>query len=169
MCILFPGRLHTLNIESKHKVVNHPVHIINKDGDLSPSALIPFCGFGSNILGTKIDDFDVPVCDGFNAYILNDQLCYKIDPDDLKNNVSEKDLNQGFSFFVDTNTERYYSMMTNDSDFMIYLGTLGKIHTIHYVFMVPFNFCSSNKFVWGGNLCDVDCQGNSSYRGLPWT
>ena len=54
---------------------NHPVHIITKDNLPSPSALIPFCEFGGSmsVVGIKIDQFDVPVCNCFQARILNDQ------------------------------------------------------------------------------------------------
>ena len=51
------------------------------DNQLSPSAFIPFCDFGGNMatMGVKIDQFDVPVCNSFQAKILNDQLCYEVD------------------------------------------------------------------------------------------
>ena len=29
-------------------------------------------------MGVKIDKFDVPVCNSFQAKILNDQLCYEV-------------------------------------------------------------------------------------------
>ena len=31
-------------------------------------------------MGVKIDQFDVPVCNSFEATVLNDQLCYEVDP-----------------------------------------------------------------------------------------
>ena len=31
-------------------------------------------------MGVKIDQFDVPVCNSFKAKVLNDQLCYEVDP-----------------------------------------------------------------------------------------
>ena len=30
-------------------------------------------------MGVKIDQFDVPVCNSFQAKVLNDQLCYEVD------------------------------------------------------------------------------------------
>ena len=46
-----------------HHVSNHPVHIIDQDGVLYPTALIPFCEFGRSmsVMGVKIDQFDHPV------------------------------------------------------------------------------------------------------------
>ena len=45
--------------ESKmlQKLSNHPVHILDDEGNLSPTALIPFCEFGGNMsaMGIKIE------------------------------------------------------------------------------------------------------------------
>ena len=103
----------------EHTILNHPVHIIDTSGVLSPSALIPFCKFG-NWIGVKIDKIDVPVCDIFQAKILNDQLCYEVDP----NKFSDSTKMTGFTFYVDTNNDR--QIYSRDSDFSIYLNTLGK-------------------------------------------
>ena len=67
--------------ESEYLIINHPVHIMTKDHLISPSAFIPFCDFGGNMsaMGVKIDKFDVPVCNSFQAKVLNDQLCYEVD------------------------------------------------------------------------------------------
>ena len=61
--------------------VKHPVHIIKKDENISPSAFIPFCEFGGNMdaVGEKIDQFDITVCNSFQATVINDQLCYEVD------------------------------------------------------------------------------------------
>ena len=62
------------------KVSNHPVHITDQDNELSPTAFIPFCEFSGNmsVMGIKIDQFDVPVCNSFRPKIMQDQLCYTI-------------------------------------------------------------------------------------------
>ena len=89
--------------------MNHPVHIINQNKDLSPSAFIPFCEFGGNMssVGVKIDQFDVPVCNSFQAKILNDQLCYEVDLRKFSdsNNIQEE-LKLGFNFLLDYNEDR---------------------------------------------------------------
>ena len=56
--------------------------MIDEDGNLSPSALIPFCDIGGNMsaMGVMIDNFDVPVCNSFKAKLVKDQLCYEVDP-----------------------------------------------------------------------------------------
>ena len=90
-------------------VNNHPVHIFDKDGTLSPTAFIPFCSFGGdmNIVGTKSEQFELPVCNSFKSILRNDQLCYQIDLEDFKDiNNMEKQLKEGFVLIVDYNEER---------------------------------------------------------------
>ena len=88
---------------------NHPVHILNPKSQLSPSAFIPFCDFGGNMstMGVKIDQFAVPVCNSFQAKILNDQLCYEVDLNNFSNKSNiDKELKQGFSLIMDYNEDR---------------------------------------------------------------
>ena len=42
-------------------VTNHPVHILNNDGKFSPSSFIPFCSFGEDFIGSKVNQFEIPV------------------------------------------------------------------------------------------------------------
>ena len=127
--------------------INHPIHIVNKDNDISPSAFIPFCEFGGNMsaMGLKIAEFDIPVCNSFKAEILNDQLCYKVDLNMFKdvNNV-ERELKLGFYFLMDFNEDRQVTFDKNtvenkefdlasnviesdqDDQAFIYLDTIGK-------------------------------------------
>ena len=89
--------------------INHPVHIITKDNQISPSALIPFCDFGGDMssVGVKIDQFDVPVCNSFQAKILNDQLCYEVDLNLYSNRDNIiNELKVGFYFLMDYNEDR---------------------------------------------------------------
>lgn len=75
-----------------HKVTNHPVHILDENGEFSPTALIPFCDFGGDMstMGVKIDQFDVPVCNSFKSQIIQEQLCYSVDPNKFKNYSKSK-------------------------------------------------------------------------------
>ena len=89
--------------------ISHPIHFISKSGKLSPSALIPFCEFGGDLkaMGVKIDQFDVPVCNSFQAKILNDQLCYEVDLNKFSNNIDkDKELRLGLNFIMDYNEDR---------------------------------------------------------------
>ena len=92
-----------------HTVSNHPVHILNKDQGLSPSAFIPFCAFGDDLeaMGTKAEGFDTPVCNSFKARILNNQLCYEVDLEKFKskeNIISQ--LENGLSLILDYSEDK---------------------------------------------------------------
>ena len=93
----------------RHKTIYHPVHIKNNDGSLSKSSFIPFCDFGGNTsaVGVKIEEFDIPVCNSFQAKILHDQLCYEVDLNKFSNKSNiKRDLKIGFSFLMDYNEDR---------------------------------------------------------------
>ena len=86
----------------------HPVHISGQR-KMSPSAFIPFCEFGGDMarMGVKIPQFDVPVCNSFQARTLNDQLCYEVDLKKISNKDNiEHELKLGFIFFMDYNEDR---------------------------------------------------------------
>ena len=96
--------------EDSHKITNHPVHIFDKTTKkLSSSSFIPFCDFGGNnkTMGVKIDQFHMPVCNSFEARVLNDQLCYEIDPNSFVNTGRES-VSKGLTLFIDNNVERMY-------------------------------------------------------------
>ena len=97
-----------------HKITNHPVHIYDEDGDLSPSAFIPFCQFGRNMhfMILQTDLLKMPVCNSFKAKIFYDQLCYEVDVNEFVENesLSSAQVDLGLSFLVDTNFERQYSL-----------------------------------------------------------
>ena len=120
------GKLNYIETKKVQKLINHPVHIIDEKNNLSPSAMIPFCEFEGNmsIMGTRIKKFDVPVCSSFQAKILNDQLCYEVDPNRYKMYLNPNEIRQGLKLYIDTNNDRQTT--SEDSDFMIYLDTLGK-------------------------------------------
>ena len=116
-----------------HRIVNHPVHILgnsNSSNGLSPSSFIPLCDFGENfnITGIKIDQFNIPICNIFEAKIFNDQLCYEVDLNKFKASFSQSSLNKGFTFYVDLNEDKQYPNKVSengDFDFMVYLNALG--------------------------------------------
>ena len=114
-------------MEKLVNVSNHPVHLIKANGELSPSAFIPFCEFGGEMsaMGEKIDQFAVPVCNSFQAKVLNDQLCYEVDPNKYRQSqTNHNDLKQGLTLYFDTNEDRQTS--SEESKLMIYLDTLSK-------------------------------------------
>jgi len=102
--------------EDEYQISNHPVHIMTKDHQMSPSAFIPFCDFGGNMsaMGVKIDQFDVPVCNSFQAKLMNDQLCYEVDLNTFSNKKNfEKELEIGLNFLIDYNEDRQMTFEQN--------------------------------------------------------
>ena len=95
------------------RVTNHPVHIIDDKGALSPSSFIPFCSFGEDmdVMGTKLKEFEIPICNSFRAKIKRDQLCYELDLQKLKNNSLIKEQFQfGLFLVLDYNEDRQLIM-----------------------------------------------------------
>ena len=66
-------------------------------------------------MGVKIDLFDVPVCNSFEAKIMNDQLCYEVDLNIFTNKGNiEKELKSGFAFIIDYNEDRQFTFDMED-------------------------------------------------------
>ena len=127
-------------------VSNHPVHMYNEDGKLSPSAFIPFCAFGMNMsaIGVKMEDFELPICNSFRPSVRSYQLCYEIDLEKYKSKTSvERDLKSGLVLSLDYNEDREVLLdrnfdvlqkedfvgkvdgSQNDEKASIYLNTIG--------------------------------------------
>ena len=67
-------------------------------------------------MGVKIDQFVVPVCNSFQAKIMNDQLCYEVDLNKFsdKNNI-RNELKLGLNFLMDYNEDRQVTFEQNIS------------------------------------------------------
>lgn len=66
-------------------------------------------------MGTQTDLFEEPICNSFKATILNDQLCYEVDPNKFLNKTGpnfEEDLRIGLMLFLDYNLDRQKSYET---------------------------------------------------------
>ena len=99
------------------KVTNHPVHIIGEDNELNPTALIPLCEFSGNmsVMGVKIDQFDVPVCNSFRPKIIQDQLCYSVDPNNYKEKINLKgDLS--LTLFINYNEDKQMALENHETE-----------------------------------------------------
>ena len=58
-------------------------------------------------VGVKIANFSYPVCNSFEAKILNDQLCYEVDLNRFVSDVHiERYIKFGFNFLMDYNEDR---------------------------------------------------------------
>ncbi len=102
-------------------VSNHPVHILNENGNFSPSSFIPFCYFGDEFIGARIQEFETPVCNIFRPRIYLDKLCYETNLQELKDSQKiGKQLELGLTLILDYNEERqnYNIMKQNESQTM---------------------------------------------------
>ena len=65
-------------------------------------------------VGMKINQFDVPVCKIFKAKLVEDQLCYEVDP----NKYIDKSINDASQFdlllIIDYNEDRQLDFERND-------------------------------------------------------
>ena len=97
------------------RVTSHPVHLVMADGNLNPTALVPFCSISDNYsaMGVKIDQIDVPVCSSFRPKIMSDQLCYTVDLNKYKEKIMVKE-KVYFTFFIDYNEDREF--LTNNAN-----------------------------------------------------
>ena len=104
------------------RVINHPVHILNTDGEFSPSSFIPFCSFGEEFIGAYLPGFNIPVCNIFKPRNYIDHLCYETNLQHLKDSNSQKIGKQlviGFTLILDFNEDRQsYNIPKNKSQGM---------------------------------------------------
>ena len=104
--------LHFTDTDYVQKISNHPVHIVDKLGNISPSAFIPFCQFGGNMsaMGQKYKKFDDPVCNSFKDKTLRGQVCYEVDPNKYIKSIDQTEkseaLRKGLIFLMDYNEDR---------------------------------------------------------------
>ena len=135
-----------LESEEFYKLTNHPVHILDEEGELSQTALIPFCAFGGNLsaMGVKHEKIaQFPVCNSFRPKILIDQLCYEVDPNKYMKNFNFND-KISLILLIDFNEDRQISMgnmindkTTEDTNLMIleknevkgevFIGSIGRM------------------------------------------
>ena len=66
-----------------------------------------------SVIGKMIDNFTDPVCNSFEAKLLNDQLCYEVDLNKYANYSNmDKALKSGFRFILDFNEDRQVLTIT---------------------------------------------------------
>ena len=113
------------------RVTNHPVHMIDSSGSLSPSAFIPFCSFGGDFyaMGTNYSNFKVPVCNSFQATVKDEQICYEIDLEKYKTDHDlVKQLQEGLVLYLDYNEDKQLTVQTKkENAALVYMDTISMI------------------------------------------
>ena len=86
-------------------MINSPPHILNKEGKMMPSALIPFCTFNSDMKGKVMSNISFPVCDLFDPVVLDGKLCYQMDMT-MKMPEEKTFQGDGLMLLLDANIEK---------------------------------------------------------------
>ena len=108
-------------------LTNHPVHM----GNLSQSALIPYCWFGYN---PNMENHTLPVCASFKPVQRKHKICYEMDPSlNMNKNDKESFLRKGLYLIVDENKDRQSGQQRSSST-SIFLDAIG----INSVFLTIF-------------------------------
>ena len=87
--------------------MSHPVHLKSQSGKFSPSALIPYCAFKSELTMDSKDthpNLSYPICTSFVPDILEGQLCYTM----KLNRTGGKGKRNGLMLLVDLNKQRSF-------------------------------------------------------------
>ena len=116
----------------------HPVHLTpDKEGNLPPSALVPFCAFQGNnsLLGQERPELDnLSICNKFKPTILKGQFCYSLDITKVERTKTRIGKAGGFFFLIDPSpSQKGYDKThpTQDTQpFKIYISTLGQYKII---------------------------------------
>ena len=124
------------------ELVLHPIHLIpDKEGNLPPSALVPFCSYQGNLLGQERPEIDnLAMCDKFKPTILEGQLCYSLEIERLEEKPTKSGKTNGLLLLVDTNNNQENSLVpikgghnaedTKAADqFKVFIHTFGQYTT----------------------------------------
>ena len=145
------------------KMSTYPAHLMSKQGQLLPSALIPYCSFSTKMLdlGERVENFTYPLCTAFTPTLHNGQVCYELDTDKIKNAITPAN-NGGLVLLLDMGKERSVTVRkkyTEDqherrSDDKLVLGkdlSLGQVDTgqlyIHTLQPYTFQLHHDTNFV----------------------
>ena len=117
----------------------HPIHLTrDKQGNLPPSALIPYCSYQgeSTLLGKVIPEVDgFETCDRFEPTILEGQLCFSIDVAKYREEPTKKGKAKGLFFMLDPSPyepkaiRKVEISRKEDQTFRVYIHTLAQYST----------------------------------------
>ena len=115
---------------------HHPVHLIpDSEGNLPPSALVPFCSYQEDysFLGQANPELgNMTVCDKFKPTYLEGQPCYSLDAAKYSKKDTKAGKNKGLFLLVDSNP--YQLRSENEAidreSFRVYIHTLAP-HTAY--------------------------------------
>ena len=116
----------------------HPVHLTpDKEGNLPPSALIPFCSYQGENIGRELPELDnIAVCDKFQPTIFDGQLCYTLGSALLKGNLTKQGKSAGLFLLIDPRPydleqkeKKTGGIIEGGQNFKVYINTLAQYST----------------------------------------
>ena len=119
----------------------HPIHLTpDKEGNLPPSALVPFCSYQgeSMILGRELPEMDyLTVCDKFQPVILEGKLCHSLDIAKLTKSPTKSGKSNGLLLWLDPYPYQLNHTHENavwpkksDQNFKIFIHTLAQFNMV---------------------------------------
>ena len=96
----------TTSYSGSPELANHPVHLFDRDNVGMPSALIPFCAYGTDMrsVGRTSSNFSFPVCNSFKPTLHKGRVCYKLG---LGSGLrTRQGIAGGLTLMIDRNRER---------------------------------------------------------------
>ena len=121
-------------------LVLHPVHLTpDHEGDLPPSALVPFCSYQmeSKLLGKERSQLNnLTLCDKFEPTILEGQICYSLDIAQMEKGPTKQGKTNGIFLLLDPYPYQLNSSATKKKEqmntlqsFKVYIHTLSQFDT----------------------------------------
>ena len=107
-------KLNSTDMERAGSMSNHPVAIYDKNGQIQPSAFIPFCSFGAKMMGPEVPNMTFPICDIFEPTVYEGNLCYKVDIKKHPGQTVFQGKESGLMLLIDVNSERSFDIATED-------------------------------------------------------
>ena len=103
----------------------HPANLIDSMGRSLPAALIPICSYQgeSAVLGQTVDGFNFTACGKFQPTVMEGQLCYSLDVNNVTRAKSKAGRAMGLRLLLDRIHPRKLENEDEDS-FRIFLNTL---------------------------------------------
>ena len=127
------AEMNITNTMLSSEVSSHPFSIFNQQGLISPSAFIPFCSFGAEMIGTKVPNMTFRVCDIFEPTVYkgglyDGRLCYQANVKKNPGQIFFEGKASGLMLLIDNNNERSIDISNSQkstkalSEQNIYLG-----------------------------------------------
>ena len=114
-------------IDAYPAVALHPPHLLDPMGRHLPAALVPFCSYqgDSAILGHNMEGFNFTTCDKFQPTVMEGQLCYSLDVNNITRAKSKAGRAMGLTLLLDRINPRSVQNENGvDHSFRIFLNTL---------------------------------------------